>query len=123
VLKILSKRKISVKKQACALVFFAASASSVALAGELVPLSPKYWPLTSNMKRAHNVEVQEVKTLPGERTSVVALLNFDNRSQVTCRYVMQTKRVEVKGKTAIQFLPESEKCEGIASSNSASEPD
>lgn len=103
----------------------AITAGSVALcapafAGELVPLSPEDWPLTANMKRAHSVDVREVKTLPGERTSVVARLTFDNGSQVTCRYVMQTKVIDVDGKTGIQFLLESENCGGVAPSRTAS---
>lgn len=85
-----------------------------AFAGELVPSSPKDWPLTANMKRAHKVDVREVKTLAGDRAAVVARLTFDDGAQVTCRYVMRTKVIDVGRKSGIQFLPESETCGSAA---------
>lgn len=41
-----------------------------------------------DMKRAHKVEPQEVKILPGDNAKVVAILTYDDGTKAKCEYVV-----------------------------------
>lgn len=61
-------------------------------------------------KRAHNVVFDEVKALPNQKASAIAVLTYEDGTKARCRYTMRYQKISVGDGQGIQFIPESEKC-------------
>lgn len=66
-----------------------------------------------NMKRAHRVEFESVKTKAENVVSMVALLTYTDGSKARCSYVAHWKIRKTGDKTGIEYLPDSESCTPI----------
>jgi len=80
-------------------------ASSCSYAEQVIPAA-----LTPNMKRAQNIEVQEVKTLPEDKATVLAVLTYKDGTKAKCEYNMRIELIDAEDRQGVQFLPASERC-------------
>jgi len=86
----------------------ATSAISVS-AGELVPLAPTNWPITSSMSGARHVEIMNIQHA-NDMAKVSARLTMRNGMRMNCEYTMVTQMD--KGEKLLRIDPHSETCSG-----------